>query len=58
MKAKEECAWCLFTQHVRRSITPPMPKELQFRCSTCHEEWTEENQLLIELYQLLKALLP
>jgi hypothetical protein len=58
MKTKEECSCCMVTQHVRRSVTPPMPKELQFRCSACHEEWGEENQLLIELCQLLKALLP
>jgi hypothetical protein len=43
MRAKEECSWCMSTQHIEREIGPDMPEEFKFRCSACHEEWTESH---------------
>jgi hypothetical protein len=42
MRTKEECRWCMSTQHIERKISPQMPEEFKFRCSACHEMWAEE----------------
>lgn len=41
MKNKEDCPWCMSTQHIERKICEGMPEEFKYRCSACHEEWAE-----------------
>ena len=43
MKSKEECKWCMSTQHIERKISPEMPEEFKYRCSACHEAWADEQ---------------
>lgn len=43
MKKKEDCTWCMSTQHIERKIGEGMPEEYKYRCSACHEIWAEEN---------------
>lgn len=44
MKKKEDCSWCMSTQHIIRDAPPPFPPEFASRCSACHEEWGDENR--------------
>ena len=43
MKPKEECKWCMATQHIIRDIDDDIPEEMKHRCSACHETWREDN---------------
>jgi hypothetical protein len=43
VKNKEDCQWCMNTQHIDRKIFGNMPDEYRFRCSGCHEEWAESH---------------
>lgn len=43
MRTKEECDWCMSTQHIERKIEPPMPEEFKHRCSACRELWDETH---------------
>ncbi len=44
MRKKEDCTWCMSTQHIERKIGSGQPEEFKFRCSACHELWNEENR--------------
>lgn len=43
MRKKEDCNWCMSTQHIERKAEPPMPEEFKHRCSSCHEQWVETH---------------
>lgn len=45
MRKKEECNWCMSTQHIIRKISNFVPEEFKNRCSACHEKFWEEHNI-------------
>jgi len=57
MKKKEDCRWCLATQHIKRDVPEHMPIEYEYRCSACHEQfYEEEREEVLDMFTIFNKL--
>ena len=54
-KKKEDCSWCISTQHIKRKISTYTPKEYEYRCSACLESFWEEHYVCDQCDRVLST---